>query len=159
MMTGKSTTKYHKGDVVLISFPFTDLTSMKTRPAVVISVNEYLKETGDYTVDMITSVRQTTPYDYELKDWKSARLLVPSWVRAKFVTLDPALVRYQPGKLSKQDMTEVDKIYARLWDYKKSKVNTIIIFLNSFALYYDLTVLINNHRHFERIAGLDIMSI
>ena len=110
MMTGKSTTKYHKGDVVLISFPFTDLTSTKTRPAVVISMNEYLKETGDFTVAMITSVPQTTPYDYELKDWKSANLLVPSWVRAKLVTLDPALVRYQPGKLSKQDMAGVEKI-------------------------------------------------
>ena len=110
MTTGKSIIKYHKGDVVLISFPFTDLTATKTRPAVVVSVKEYLQKTGDFTVAMITSVPQSTPYDYELKDWKLANLLAPSWVRAKLVTLDPALVRYQPGKLSKDDLAGVEKI-------------------------------------------------
>ena len=109
MIAGENTTMYEKGDVVLIPFPFTDLTTIKTRPAVVISINEFEKETGDFTVAMITSVPHSTPYDCELKDWQTANLLSPSWVRAKLVTLDPKLVRYKPGRLTESDLTEVDK--------------------------------------------------
>ena len=100
---------YQRGDVVLIPFPFTDLTTIKTRPAVVVSISEFEKETRDLTVAMITSVSHTTPYDYELKDWQAANLFSPSWVRAKLVTLDPKLVRYRPGRLTDSDLAEVDK--------------------------------------------------
>ena len=88
---------YQRGDIVLLPFPFTDLSATKTRPAVVVSVEGFEQETGDFTVAMITSVARTTSYDYALQDWQAANLLRPSWVRAKLATLDPALVRYQPG--------------------------------------------------------------
>jgi mRNA interferase MazF len=100
---------YQKGDVVLVPFPFTDLTSAKTRPAVVVSDHAFEKETGDFTVAMITSVPHATPYDYERKDWQHAHLLSPSWVRAKLVTLDPELVVHSPGRLSDRDIAQVDK--------------------------------------------------
>jgi mRNA interferase MazF len=99
---------YQRGDVVLLPFPFTDLTATKTRPAVVLSSDAFQQETGDFTVAMITSVLRATPYDYALQDWQSAHLLRPSWVRAKLATLDPALVRYKPGRLSDRDLAEVE---------------------------------------------------
>jgi len=108
MTIGKNTT-YKRGDIVLVPFPFTDLTTTKTRPAVVISVDGFQKRTGDFTVAMVTSVPHSTPYDYKIKDWQTANLLAPSWLRAKLVTLDPKLVRYQPGKLTKPDLKEVEK--------------------------------------------------
>ena len=108
MITGKNIT-YKRGDIVLVPFPFTDLTTAKTRPAVVVSAEEFQKEIGDFTVAMITSVPHSTSYDYEIKDWQAANLLVPSWLRAKLVTLDPKLVRYQPGKLTKADLSEAEK--------------------------------------------------
>jgi mRNA interferase MazF len=91
---------YQRGDVVLLPFPFTDLSAAKTRPAVVVSVDSFQRHTGDVTVAMITSVPHATPYDYALQEWQAAHLLRPSWVRAKLATLDPALVRYRPGRLS-----------------------------------------------------------
>jgi mRNA interferase MazF len=100
---------YQKGDIVLLPFPFTDLSAVRTRPAVVVSVEAFQRDTRDFTVAMITSVPRTTPYDYELEDWQAAHLLHPSWVRAKLATLDPALVRYQPGRLSDAARTEVEK--------------------------------------------------
>jgi mRNA interferase MazF len=100
---------YQKGDVVLLPFPFTDLTATKTRPAVVVSAAAFQRETGDFLVAMITSVPHTTSYDYELKEWQVAHLLRPSWVRAKLATLNPALVRYKTGQLSSDDLTEVQK--------------------------------------------------
>jgi mRNA interferase MazF len=100
---------YQRGDIVLLPFPFTDLTAAKTRPAVVVSVEAFQRDTGDVTVAMITSVPRTTPYDDALQDWQAAHLLRPSWVRAKLATLDPALVRYKPGSLSDTDLSEVER--------------------------------------------------
>ena len=100
---------FKKGDVVLIPFPFTDLTSAKTRPAVIVSTGLYDKETGNFMVAMITSVPQSTSYDYEVKDWRTANLLAPSWVRIKIATINPKLVRYKPGSLTTVDLIEVDK--------------------------------------------------
>ena len=99
---------YQRGDVVLLPFPFTDLSATRTRPAVVVSVSNFEQATGDFTVAMITGVPHTTPYDYGLRDWQAANLLRPSWVRTKLATLHPTLVRYQPGRLSDADMTEVE---------------------------------------------------
>jgi mRNA interferase MazF len=100
---------YERGDVVLVPFPFTDLSATRTRPAVVVSVHDFAQATGDFTVAMITSVPRTTAYDYELSDWQAAHLLRPSWVRAKLATLDPALVRHQPGRLSDADLAQVEQ--------------------------------------------------
>lgn len=99
---------YQRGDVGLVPFPFTDLTATRTRPAVVVSVEGFRRETGDFTVAMITSVPHTTLNDYECREWQAAHLLRPSWVRAKLATLDPALVRYQPGRLSDADLAVVE---------------------------------------------------
>ncbi len=101
---------YKKGDVILVPFPFSDLSSTKIRPVVVVSERNYEKETHNLIVAMITSITHVTPYDYELKDWQIAGLLSPSWVRAKLATLNPSLVRYKTGRLSDSDLGEVEKI-------------------------------------------------
>ena len=74
-----------------------------------VSVEAFVQATHDFTVAMITSVPHTTAYDYELSDWQAARLLRPSWVRTKLATLDPALVRHQPGRLTERDLAEVEQ--------------------------------------------------
>lgn len=101
---------YQKGDIVLVPFPFVDLSSSKTRPAVVISVEDFERETGNFTVAMITTVFRSTAFDYEIKEWKAAKLLAPSWVRVKLATLDPSLVRYRPGRLTEKDMSGFEEV-------------------------------------------------
>ena len=46
--------KYKKGDIVIIGFPFSDLSETKKRPALVIS-NDTVNKTGDYLMIQITS--------------------------------------------------------------------------------------------------------
>ena len=50
-----STTSYRRGDIVLVSFPFTDLTSSKRRPALVISPNAFNNQGQDVVLVAITS--------------------------------------------------------------------------------------------------------
>jgi mRNA interferase MazF len=50
-----STTRYKRGDIVLVPFPFTDLSSSKRRPALVISADAFNDRMEDVVVAAITS--------------------------------------------------------------------------------------------------------
>jgi mRNA interferase MazF len=50
-----STTRYKRGDIVLVPFPFTDLSSSKRRPALVISPDTFNDQMEDVVVAAITS--------------------------------------------------------------------------------------------------------
>jgi mRNA interferase MazF len=50
-----STTRYKRGDIVLVPFPFTDLSSSKRRPALVISPDAFNEQMQDVVVAAITS--------------------------------------------------------------------------------------------------------
>jgi mRNA interferase MazF len=95
--------------VVLIPFPFTDLSAKRVRPAIVVSVPEYEQNTGDIIVAQVTSRQHSLPTDYALQDWQFAGLLRPSVVRVKLATINAALVQFRTGRLSDRDLEEVDK--------------------------------------------------
>jgi mRNA interferase MazF len=50
-----STTRYKRGDIVLVSFPFTDLSSSKRRPALVVSPDSFNEAMQDLVLAAITS--------------------------------------------------------------------------------------------------------
>src|SRR5437867_12540100 len=49
-----STTSFNQGDVVLVPFPFTDLSAVKQRPALVLSTDRLNKVRPDVVVAAIT---------------------------------------------------------------------------------------------------------
>ena len=63
-MLTKSTMNCSRGDLVLLPIPFTDLSSRKVRPAIVIGVGSY---PGDLFVVPLTS--QLAGADFALGDW------------------------------------------------------------------------------------------
>ena len=50
-----STTRYKRGDIVLVSFPFTDLSSSKRRPALVVSPDSFNQTMQDVVLAAITT--------------------------------------------------------------------------------------------------------
>jgi mRNA interferase MazF len=46
--------RFQQGDIVVVNFPFTDVSQTKRRPALVIS-NDLVNQTGDYLLVQITS--------------------------------------------------------------------------------------------------------
>jgi mRNA interferase MazF len=85
-----------RNDVVLLPIPFTDLTSRKVRPAVVVGRNG-----SDLFLVPISSVLSNT--DQMLKEWRAAGLNVPSGVKAQLSTVEERLVVKIVGKLSEVD--------------------------------------------------------
>ena len=109
MTIGERSMAYVKGDVVLVPFPFTDLSAARVRPAVVVNSEEYGTRSSDLILAMVTSRPHTGPTDCGLEDWQEAGLVYPSWVRAKLATLADTLVQFSPGRLSARDVRSLDR--------------------------------------------------
>ena len=85
-----------RNDVVLLQIPFTDLTSRKVRPSVVIGKNG-----SDLFLVPISSVLANT--DIPLVEWKAIGLNVPSGVKAQLATVEEKLVVKIVGQLTSND--------------------------------------------------------
>jgi mRNA interferase MazF len=85
-----------RNDVVLLPIPFTDLTSRKVRPAIIIG-----RSGADLFLVPISSVLFNT--DFPIKEWRAAGLNVPSGVKAQLATVEEKLVVKIVGKLSATD--------------------------------------------------------
>jgi mRNA interferase MazF len=101
---------FRRGDVVLVPFPFSDLSATKVRPAVVVSSVLYHSLEPDVLLTAITSkvAAATGPLDYLLNDWQAAGLRYPSALKPVLFTLDPARVLYRIGTLTDSDLAEID---------------------------------------------------
>jgi mRNA interferase MazF len=63
-------TLYNPGDVVLVRFPFTDSSSTKKRPALVVSPAGFTANHGDLVV--LAMIQSQTDSSFRLQNWKSA---------------------------------------------------------------------------------------
>jgi len=85
-----------RNDVVLLPIPFTDLTSRKVRPAIVIGRNG-----ADLFLVPISSVLPNT--DFPLQQWRTAGLNVACGVKAQLATVEEKMVVKVIGTLAAED--------------------------------------------------------
>jgi mRNA interferase MazF len=98
-------TDYSFGAVILVPFPFTDQTTTKKRPAVVVSSTEYNAERPDIVLLAITSQIRPIPAFGEVfvSNWQEAGLIKPSAIKPVFATIEKTLVLKQLGLLAEED--------------------------------------------------------
>ena len=98
-------TDYNFGDIVLLQFPFTDLTTTKKRPAVVVSSVEYNNKRPDIIVMAITSrLREIQSFgDVTIEEWKQAGLIKESAIKPIIITIEKNLILAKLGQLQNQD--------------------------------------------------------
>lgn len=98
-------TRYEFGDVLLVPFPFTDLSTTKRRPAVVISSEGFHREQANVIAMAVSSAKRqpggvgTAVID----DWKAAGLVAPSVIRPMVMTISITLVNKRLGRLGPND--------------------------------------------------------
>ena len=102
--------RFVKGDVVVVPFPFSDLTQAKRRPAFVIAV----LEGDDLILSQVTTQSTRDRYAISLddKDFAAGGLKQPSNVRPnRIFTADSRIVLYQVGHLKPEKINDIiDKI-------------------------------------------------
>ena len=101
-----------KGDIVLIPFPFTDLTGSKKRPALIL-----LSGSLDVTVSFIsTQLHWQEPTDLLLQPNATNGLKKPSLIRiGKIATVDKALMIGRLGSINAKQVEELDKKLIQLF--------------------------------------------
>ena len=105
-----------KGDIILIPFPFTDLTGQKNRPALVL-----ITTNTDITVAFITSqIKWQDEHDLQLEPSAENGLKTISLVRlSKLATLDNELVIGKLGNLHKPNIQKLNKNLVKLLQLDK----------------------------------------
>jgi mRNA interferase MazF len=105
-------TGYEFGDVLLVPFPFTDQSTTKRRPAVVVSSAAYHRERPDLVILGVTS--QARPAggvgEVAVAKWKEAGLLRPSVLKPVLATIERGLVLRKLGRLEEEDQRALRKV-------------------------------------------------
>jgi mRNA interferase MazF len=101
-----------KGDVVVLNFPFSDMTATKKRPALVLAASQY-----GAVLCQITSQERNDPQSVRLdaKDFENGGLNIPSFIRTSILfTADMSLILYKAGKVKKQKLNEVVDLVCKM---------------------------------------------
>jgi mRNA interferase MazF len=105
-------TSYDRGDVVLATLPFSDLTGMKKRPAVIVSAPH--PSVDLFLLPLTSQLENLQPGEFALGEWKGAGLLFPSVVKRGLFTLDKMCINRRFGCLAISDQGKLDSAL-RLW--------------------------------------------
>jgi mRNA interferase MazF len=99
-----------RGDVVLVPFPFSDLTTTKVRPAAVVSTARHDAHEPDIVLVALTSQMRaaTGPFNDVLVDWQAANLRFPSAFKPLLLTLDSGRIIFQVGQLTARDLGAIE---------------------------------------------------
>ena len=110
-----------QGELVLIPIPFTDLSSQKRRPVIVISNDQYHSRGSDVVVVAMTSNPTVTPYTFTITsaDLIAGSLNRPGTVRVdKIYTLANSLIVKTFGRVSEATLERIRKLLNDLTDTK-----------------------------------------
>jgi mRNA-degrading endonuclease toxin of MazEF toxin-antitoxin module len=102
-------TEYNRGDVVLVSFVFSDETGERRRPAAIVSSEAYHKSRQEAIIAAITSrTDRILAGDHLIKDWGEAGLLFPSVATGIIRTIKQGMIAKKLGIMPLPDMKGIE---------------------------------------------------
>lgn len=104
-------------DIVLVSFPFSDLKISKVRPAVVVSNDVYNKKSEDMIVVPMTSNLKLYEYAILVTDsnLESGKLIADSKIKVdRIFSISQKLVKMKIGKVKKETYELIKKMVLEL---------------------------------------------
>jgi mRNA interferase MazF len=116
MNTGTTSNNFSQGDIVLIPFPFSNLTGSDQRPAIIISSKTVNDSTSDVILAQITSNTRNDQFSFPLKD----------------EDLDTPLPKNSEIRCHKLFTAEKSIIKKRISGLKKGKLSPILRKISSF---------------------------
>lgn len=103
---------YFRNDIVLVRYPFSDLSSAKVRPAVVVSAPHV--STDLFIVPLTSRLSGLLAGEFGLAEWRTSGLNVPTAVKRGLYTVHESLVQTMLGKLTSTDSARL-QVSLRLW--------------------------------------------
>ena len=98
---------YSKGDVVLVRYPFSDLSDFKVRPAVAISAPHPSQDV--FLVPLTSRTASLLAGEFVMKDWEGAGLNVASAVKRGLFTIHQNIILRTVGRVSSEDSSQLDR--------------------------------------------------
>lgn len=92
---------YSKNEVILVRYPFSDLSGSKVRPAVIVSAPHVSQDI--FIVPLTSNLTSLLAGEFALADWKTAKLNVPTVAKRGLYTVHESLIIKTVGKLSNSD--------------------------------------------------------
>lgn len=99
---------YSKADVILVRYPFSDLSNAKIRPAIVVSAPHVSQDI--FIVPLTSRTTSLLPGEFVLADWQKAGLNVASAVKRGVFTIHQSLAIKQIGTLSQTDLEALNSV-------------------------------------------------
>jgi len=100
---------YNRGDVVLVSFVFSDETGERRRPAVIVSSDAYHQSRQEAIIAAITSrTDRILVGDHLISDWQGAGLLFPSVATGIIRTIKQGMIARKLGTMPHPDMHGIE---------------------------------------------------
>lgn len=103
-----------KGDIVLVRYPFTDLSSEKLRPALILLPED---QEGDFLLAFITSIIiRKSPFDIEIPKGKTG-LHKDSMLRLrKVMAVHKSLILGKIGNVSAEQWTTIESTLRKMFN-------------------------------------------
>ena len=110
----RSTTIYRRGQIVVVSVPFSNQSGSKRRPALIISTEAFHRKLLDVIICPISSqpryYQRPGPGDHPLRHWKAVGLRYPSTARiSNILAVEKKIVKRSLGILPQDDLDRVKK--------------------------------------------------
>src|SRR5205809_8042922 len=115
---------YSKGDVVLVRYPFSDLSAAKVRPAVAVSAPHVSHDI--FVVPLTSKTDFLLAGEFILNDWKGAGLNVVSAAKRGLFTIQQALIIRAVGSISLQDSNELELVAIMARPKMKTESSNIV---------------------------------
>lgn len=102
---------YLKNDIILVRYPFSDLSSSKVRPAVIVSA---VHVSQDIFITPLTSKTVSLlDGEFVLSEWAAAGLNVPMAVKRGLYTVHQSLVVKTIGRMASSDIQQLQQSLQR----------------------------------------------
>jgi mRNA interferase MazF len=98
---------FSKNEVILVRYPFSDLSRVKVRPAIVVNAPHVSQDV--FIVPLTSRTAGLLAGEFVLGDWAAAGLNVPTAVKRGLYTVHESLVIKLIGQLTRPDADRLER--------------------------------------------------
>ncbi len=108
---------YDQGEIIIVPFPFSDLSNIKQRPVLVLSKNADNKSSDDIITCGITSNLKDNKYSVLIESTNLEQGQIPARSRIKvdkLFTLDKNIIKKKVAKVNRETFDQVKRVFSAL---------------------------------------------